>query len=74
MKIQDIILFLLIIILLVFLRKPRLFAALGLVLLVLAIPLFAMQIFFTAQRLVYFSVLSLFIAVILELFRTRHDE
>jgi hypothetical protein len=54
MKIQDIG-FIIAIILLLVARKPKLFVYAGLASLVLAIPLFAKWIFFTAERLTWYS-------------------
>jgi len=54
MKIQDI-LFFLVLVVLVVLRKPRLFVWMGLISLILAIPLFATWIFFTAERLTWYA-------------------
>jgi hypothetical protein len=54
MKIQDII-FVISLITLLVIRKPKWFVYAGLVSLVLAIPLFAKWIFFTAERLTWYS-------------------
>lgn len=54
MKPQDL-LFVVVFLILLFLRKPRLLVAFGLGSLVLAAPLFALHVFFTAQRLVYYA-------------------
>jgi len=54
MKIQDLG-FIFAFIVLIFMRKPVLFASAGLLFLVLAIPLFSMHIFFTAERLTWYA-------------------
>jgi len=54
MKPQDIG-FLLVFIVLILTKKPRLFLIAGLTSWVLAIPLFAMWIFFTAERLTWYG-------------------
>lgn len=54
MKPQDIVFFL-VFILLIFLKKPRLFLIAGLVSWLLAIPLFAKWVFFTAERLTWYG-------------------
>ncbi len=54
MKPQDLV-FIAIIIILFFLKKPRAMVVAGLVCLLLAIPLFGFWIFFTAQRLTYYA-------------------
>ncbi len=54
MKSQDI-LFLIVFVALLFLRKPRFLVWAGLVNLALAIPLFATWTFFTAERLTWYA-------------------
>lgn len=66
MKIQDIV-FLVIFITILAFRRERLLVYLGLGLLVLAIPLFAKWIFFTAQRFVLYSAISFFTYILLAL-------
>lgn len=65
MKAQDILFFVLISFLLIFLRKPKVIAILGLVSIILSIPLFQFWIFFTAQRLVWYGVGLIFMSIIL---------
>lgn len=67
MKPQDIVFFAVLIVLLVIpkLRKPNIFVVLGLACLVVAMPLFAFWIFFTAQHLVWYSLGFFLIAIIL---------
>lgn len=68
MKAQDFFLLALLLVLL-FIRKPKLITSAALFFILIAIPLFAKHIFFTAERLVWYSVLFLWIAVIWELGR-----
>jgi hypothetical protein len=63
MKPQDI-LFLLILAFLVFKRKPRLIIVIGLSCIFVAIPLFYFQVFFTAQRLISYAALLVFVAIV----------
>lgn len=64
MKPQDIV-FLVILMVLIIMRKPRLLVGAGLLCLLLSIPLFAGWVFFTAQRLTYYAGGFVFVAVIL---------
>lgn len=70
MKPQDIIFFAVLLILL-FLRKPKLLVGFGIFCLLVAIPLFAKWIFFTAERLTWYAVAFFLTAIILELFSSR---
>lgn len=63
MKLQDIIFFISLVVLLAF-RRPVLFVWVGLGCLVLAIPLFATWTFFTAERLTWYAA-AFFLAFIL---------
>lgn len=63
MKVQDILLLTVTVVLAVQ-RSPRLLVITGLGLLVFAAPLYAMWVFFTAQRLVMFAFLMFAIAAI----------
>lgn len=72
-KPQDI-LFIIVLILLFIKRDPKMFVIAGLSCLVLAIPLFAQWIFFTAQRLTWFAFLFFLFAVILNLIKFRHNK
>ncbi len=69
MKIQDII-FLVIFVALVVtsLKNPRRFVYAGLTCIILSIPLFYLWIFFTAQRLLYYGLAFLLIAVVIFLY------
>ncbi len=70
MKFQDIIFFILYIVLL-WMRKPKMLVWTGLVCLVLAIPLFALHIFFTAERLTWYAA-AFFLSYILISLRNPH--
>ena len=63
MKIQDIA-FLLILVGLLVLRKPKLFAFVGIVFLVISIPLFYFHVFFTAERLTWYAAAFFLINII----------
>jgi len=54
MKPQDII-FVIVLVGLIALRKPKILVTVGLACLMFSIPLFAFWIFFTAERLVYYA-------------------
>lgn len=68
MKPQDII-FIIILIIFIFLRRPRLLIGTGLICLLLSIPLFAFWIFFTAERLVWYAASFLLAAIFMLLIR-----
>jgi len=70
MKPQDI-LFIIILVALLALRKPRRLVYAGLLCLLLAMPLFYFYIFFTAERLVMYAAGFLFVAIILFWFRKK---
>jgi len=59
MKLQDVGFFLILIVLF-FLKKPRVFLYAGLVCWILAIPLFAQWVFFTAERLTWYGAAFIF--------------
>ena len=63
MKIQDI-LFIISMILLLVARKPRWFVFTGLISLLMAIPLFAKWIFFTAERLTWYAGAFFLVAIL----------
>lgn len=63
MKIQDIA-FIAVFLVLLFLRKPKSFVITGLLCFILAIPLYAKWIFFTAQRLVMYGAFFIFVETI----------
>ncbi|HWY80292.1 MAG TPA: hypothetical protein VNW29_08090 [Candidatus Sulfotelmatobacter sp.] len=70
MKTQDI-LFILILFVLLFLRKPRFLVVVGLFCLVFSIPLFSFWVFFTAERLVMYAAGFLLAAIILFWFTSK---
>lgn len=70
MKPQDI-LFIIVLIILLGLRKPRLLVMAGLVCLGLSMPLFSLQVFFTAQKLVVYAVSFMLSAIVLFGFQGR---
>lgn len=73
MNIQDII-FIIVLVLLIFLRNKALYVYAGLVCIVISIPLFYFWIFFTAQRLTYYAAAFFFIAAIFLLFENRKSK
>lgn len=64
MKIQDVI-FIFVLLFLFFSRKNQWLTSVGICCLVLAIPLFTLQIFFTAERMVYYAAGFLLLSSIL---------
>ena len=66
MKIQDIG-FLILLFSALFIRSERLAAGLGLLFLILAMPLFALWVFFTAQRFVIYAVVFFVLSLFLQL-------
>ena len=63
MKPQDIV-FIVVLIILIFLRKSNWLVIAGLLSLLLAIPLFAKHIFFTAEHLTYYAVGFFLVAIV----------
>lgn len=72
MKLQDII-FLVVLLLIIAINRPKLLVWSGLICLLISIPLFTFWIFFTAQRLVYYAAGFILVATLLYLFRLRED-
>ncbi|MEK7092457.1 MAG: hypothetical protein AAB907_02435 [Patescibacteria group bacterium] len=70
MKIQDIGFVVLLVILLIR-RDPRLFALAGIACLFLSIPLFSLWIFFTAERLTWYAATFFLMSAILHMIRLR---
>ena len=66
MKIQDIAFFI-ILALLIFIHRPKIAVIVGILSLVLAIPLFYFQIFFTAEHLTWYAGGFFLLAIILNL-------
>lgn len=70
MKIQDLS-FVVILVLLLLKRDSKLFVVSGIICLTLSIPLFYMQIFFTAQHLVYYSFAFILLSVIFMIIKEK---
>lgn len=70
MKIQDT-LFLVVLILLIFKRDSKLALIFGLASIILSIPLFYLQIFFTAQHLIYYAFAFIILSVILLIYKEK---
>lgn len=70
MKIQDVG-FLILLFLILWTRSGRLAAGLGLLLLILAMPLFAFWVFFTAQRLVIYAAAFFLLSLTLQLIEIK---
>ena len=68
MKIQDVAFFI-VFMFIVYLRKPRLAAGVGLISLMISIPLFAKWIFFTAERLTWYAAAFFLCSIVLHLIR-----
>ena len=66
-KPQDI-LFFIILLFFIWKKNPRYLVLAGLTCLALSMPLFQLQVFFTAQRLVYYATALLFISTCLYIF------
>lgn len=66
MKNQDLIFFV-VLLAIFFSRRPRLFVYAGLGCLLLAIPLFAKWVFFTAERLTWYAAVFFFIFILISL-------
>lgn len=73
LKPQDLF-FVLVFVMLLIKRDPRIFAIAGLICISLSIPLFSQWIFFTAQKLVWFAFLFFLTAVVLNLVKLRHNK
>ena len=70
MKIQDSI-FIAVLVVLLVLRKPKYVTVAGLVGLALSIPLFALWVFFTAERLVWYAAAFFFLSIVFSLLESR---
>ena len=73
MKPQDL-LFLLILIVLLYKKKPDLFVWAGIISLVVSMPLFAKWVFFTAERLVLYAALFFLVSILLNLKTIRDNK
>lgn len=72
MKIQDIA-FLIVFVAFLFVRNPKWFVAAGLLSLFLSIPLFSFWIFFTAERLVWYSGAFFLASIIFILYNLKNE-
>jgi len=72
MKIQDI-LFLIVLLLLLWKHNARLITYVGLGCIVIAIPLFALHVFFTAERLIWYAGAFFLLTIILQAIQLRKD-
>jgi len=70
MKPQDI-LFILLLIILIGLRKPKILVLAGLICLILSMPLFSFWVFFTAERLVMYAAGFFLVSLVLFWFRLK---
>jgi len=70
MKIQDIVFFAALV-LLIIKHNPKIAVFCGLVCLVLSIPLFSFWIFFTAERLVWYAAAFILLAIVFDLFKPK---
>ncbi|HVZ66629.1 MAG TPA: hypothetical protein VG917_00010 [Patescibacteria group bacterium] len=70
MKPQDV-LFILILVGLLYKRNPKYCVVAGLVSILLSLPLFGFWVFFTAERLVYYGVAFILVAIIMFLIKIR---
>ena len=72
MKIQDLIFFM-VLILLIVKRDPRLAAICGILCLVTSVPLFTFWIFFTAERLTWYAAAFFLLAIVFNLFGSKNE-
>lgn len=70
MKIQDI-LFFLVLALLIYKHDPRWFVVAGIITLIFSIPLFSLWVFFTAERLTWYTLAFFLIAIVINLLQMR---
>lgn len=73
MKIQDFV-FIILFAFLLYKRRSEYFAAAGIVCLILAVPLFARWVFFTAERLTWYAAAFFLFSVLFSLCRTGQPE
>ncbi|MDP3941291.1 MAG: hypothetical protein Q8Q49_03180 [bacterium] len=73
MKIQDIV-FVVILIILLIIRRPKYATIAGIFSLAVSIPFFASWVFFTAERLVWYAAAFFLLSVALLLMRGKGDE
>jgi len=70
MKIQDL-LFLIVLIMLLIKRNEKMASSAGLISLLFSIPLFAMWVFFTAERLIWYAAVFFLLAIILQVLNLK---
>lgn len=73
MKPQDIA-FIIMLIVLMALRKPKFLVVSGLTCLLIAMPLFAKWIFFTAERLTWYAAAFFLLAIVVNIWKLRDNE
>lgn len=73
MKPQDIA-FIIMLIVLMALRKPKFLVVAGLTCLLIAMPLFAKWIFFTAERLTWYAAAFFLLAIVVNIWKLRDNE
>jgi hypothetical protein len=73
MKPQDI-LFIIVFIVLIVIRKPRLIVSVGLLCLFVSIPLFAKWVFFTAERLIWYAAACFLLAIVVNMISLRDNK
>lgn len=73
MKPQDIV-FIVMLIVFIALKKPKLPAAAGLSCLLISMPLFAKWIFFTAERLTWYAAAFFLLAIVVNIWKLRDNE
>lgn len=71
MKLQDAVFFIIFLILIFLKKSPKTFIMLGLICFILAVPLFAFWVFFTAERLVWYAAAFILSAGIVSLFKNK---
>lgn len=73
MKIQDIV-FIIVLLFLLYKHNSILFTIVGLGCLILSIPLFSLWIFFTADKLVWYAAMLIFIAIVINIYHMRKED
>jgi len=74
MKPQDILFFVVILFLVFLKRNVKITAGIGICCLLIAIPLFAKWIFFTAERLTWYAAAFFLLAIIFSVLEKKHDK
>lgn len=73
MKIQDII-FVVVLLVLLYKARANWFVYVGILSLIVAMPLFALHVFFTAERLVWYAAGFIFVGVIVHLYMLMKEK